>query len=425
MKITKILPILVQTATAILLGITSFQNSASANVNSPISGDESNSSRPQLLVRDAQQVAILTKDNTQNSVTTSSNNGESLKKYTFSGNQKLNQLTNLAHQSIASLVALESSDESQPVVINVSSSSNADNAIYIPIETTEVDNSESLPIPLEVQEEYNEAQEVIKSNETETTEVSHSIPLNVISPTDENIEDFSDYDPNNNSSEPNKPVLIAPVAVETPDRNNTALANTSTDSSVIEIEIDNHSQPLEAQDYQDHNQEVASRIPIQVEYYNPGILPSDGEMVSPDLPYLYPPDQYLPDGSRPFNGYIWPAKGVLTSGYGWRWGRMHKGIDIAAPIGTPVVAVADGKVISAGWNSGGYGNLIKVKHDDGSITLYAHNSKIFVRGGQEIKQGQHIANMGSTGFSTGPHLHFEVHPIGQSAVNPIAFLPKK
>jgi murein DD-endopeptidase MepM/ murein hydrolase activator NlpD len=104
---------------------------------------------------------------------------------------------------------------------------------------------------------------------------------------------------------------------------------------------------------------------------------------------------------------------------------MHKGIDIAAPIGTPIVAAADGKVISAGWNSGGYGNLVKIKHFDGSITLYAHNSKILVRRGQWVKQGQQIAKMGSTGFSTGPHLHFEIHPKGKQAVNPIALLPRK
>jgi murein DD-endopeptidase MepM/ murein hydrolase activator NlpD len=124
-----------------------------------------------------------------------------------------------------------------------------------------------------------------------------------------------------------------------------------------------------------------------------------------------------------FNGYIWPAKGVLTSGYGWRWGRMHKGIDIAAPIGTPIVAAAPGVVVSAGWNSGGYGNLVELQHPDGSVTLYAHNNRILVRRGQEVAQGQQISEMGSTGRSTGPHLHFEVHPNGRGAVNPIALLP--
>ncbi len=103
---------------------------------------------------------------------------------------------------------------------------------------------------------------------------------------------------------------------------------------------------------------------------------------------------------------------------------MHKGIDIAGPVGTPIIAAAPGEVIHAGWNSGGYGNLVKVKHSDGSVTIYAHNSRILVRRGEIVRQGQQIAKMGSTGFSTGPHLHFEIHPRGRGAVNPSAHLPK-
>jgi murein DD-endopeptidase MepM/ murein hydrolase activator NlpD len=152
---------------------------------------------------------------------------------------------------------------------------------------------------------------------------------------------------------------------------------------------------------------------------------SVGETVGPELPPLSVPDDYLPDTPTQFAGYIWPAKGVFTSGYGWRWGRMHKGIDIAAPIGTPIMAAAPGEVIFAGWNSGGFGNLVKIKHADGSITMYAHNSKILVRQGQTVEQGEQISEMGSTGFSTGPHLHFEIHPNGENAVNPIAYLPKE
>jgi murein DD-endopeptidase MepM/ murein hydrolase activator NlpD len=159
--------------------------------------------------------------------------------------------------------------------------------------------------------------------------------------------------------------------------------------------------------------------------YNSSLRFPAGQAVSPELPPLSPSHQYLPDTPMRFTGYIWPAKGVLTSGFGWRWGRMHKGVDIAAPIGTPIVAAAPGEVVSAGWNSGGYGNLVKLQHADGSITLYAHNSRILVRPGQRVEQGELISEMGSTGFSTGPHLHFEVHPGGQSAVNPIAFLPSR
>ena len=147
-------------------------------------------------------------------------------------------------------------------------------------------------------------------------------------------------------------------------------------------------------------------------------------MVSPDLPPLSAPDTYLPKGGAVFTGYIWPAKGELSSGYGWRWGRMHAGIDIAAPVGTPIFASAPGVITYAQWNDGGYGNLVEVTHPDGSITLYAHNDRILVREGQQVEQGQQISEMGSTGFSTGPHLHFEVHPRGQGAVDPIALLPR-
>ena len=150
-----------------------------------------------------------------------------------------------------------------------------------------------------------------------------------------------------------------------------------------------------------------------------------GQQVTPELPPLAPALNYLPQpNALPFNGYMWPAKGVLTSPYGRRWGRMHKGIDIAAPVGTPIFAVAPGVVIKAGWNKGGYGNLVDIQHADGTLTRYAHNYRLLVQPGQIVEQGQQISLMGSTGYSTGPHLHFEVHPGGKSAVNPIAFLPK-
>lgn len=157
-----------------------------------------------------------------------------------------------------------------------------------------------------------------------------------------------------------------------------------------------------------------------------------GTTVSPQLPPLAAVDRYLPrpiDETLPppssgSTSYIWPAKGVLTSGFGPRWGRMHKGIDIANGTGTPIYASADGIVERAGWNNGGYGNLVDIRHADGSLTRYGHNSKIVVQRGQQVYQGQTIALMGSTGFSTGPHSHFEIHASGKGAVNPIAFLPR-
>ena len=144
------------------------------------------------------------------------------------------------------------------------------------------------------------------------------------------------------------------------------------------------------------------------------------DSIALQLPPL-PPEEYLP---KAFEGYIWPAQGVLTSGYGWRWGRMHEGIDIAAPIGTPIVAAASGEVINAGWHSG-YGNLIKLKHLDGSVTVYGHIHKILVSHGQKVDQGEQIAQMGNTGRSTGSHLHFEIRPANEVAVNPLVLLGKR
>ncbi|MFN6482509.1 MULTISPECIES: peptidoglycan DD-metalloendopeptidase family protein [unclassified Nostoc] len=159
-----------------------------------------------------------------------------------------------------------------------------------------------------------------------------------------------------------------------------------------------------------------------------------GTTVSPQtMPPLAAVDQYLPKPideltpppSTSTLAYIWPTKGTLTSGFGMRWGRPHKGIDIANSTGTPVVASADGTIEKAGWNNGGYGNLVEIHHPDGSSTRYAHNSKILVQPGQQVHQGEIIALMGTTGHSTGTHCHFEVHPPGKGAVNPIAFLPQR
>jgi murein DD-endopeptidase MepM/ murein hydrolase activator NlpD len=170
--------------------------------------------------------------------------------------------------------------------------------------------------------------------------------------------------------------------------------------------------------------EFIAAAPIGSEHYRPLLRPLAGQLVSPDLPPLPEANAFLPESSVLFDGYIWPARGTLTSGYGWRWGRMHRGIDVAAPVGTPVHAAADGVVEFAGWNSGGYGNMVEIRHADGSMTRYAHHSRNLVRAGQRVDQGQQIAEIGSTGYSTGPHLHFEVHLPSQGTVNPIAYLPR-
>ena len=127
-----------------------------------------------------------------------------------------------------------------------------------------------------------------------------------------------------------------------------------------------------------------------------------------------------PTGQPSAAGFIWPVHGVLTSGYGWRWGRMHEGIDLAVSMGTPVVAAATGTVIVAGW-LGGYGNLVVVDHGNGFATAYGHNTSVTVGVGQSVAQGQLIAYSGNTGHSTGPHVHFEVR-INGSPVDPLGYL---
>jgi len=126
------------------------------------------------------------------------------------------------------------------------------------------------------------------------------------------------------------------------------------------------------------------------------------------------------DGQRSAAGLIWPCEGVVVSGFGMRWGRMHEGIDIGCAYGTPNRAAASGTVIYAGW-LGGYGNLVVVDHGNGLSTAYAHASSILVSVGQSVSQGQTVSLVGSTGHSTGPHLHFEVRVNGV-AVDPLPYL---
>lgn len=120
-------------------------------------------------------------------------------------------------------------------------------------------------------------------------------------------------------------------------------------------------------------------------------------------------------------GFIWPVRGPVTSGYGPRWGRMHTGIDIAARGGTPIVAAKAGEVIYVGW-LGGYGNTVLVDHGDGVATLYAHQSRLAAAEGQVVNQGQVVGYVGTTGHSTGNHLHFEVR-VDAEPRNPRPYLP--
>ncbi len=127
--------------------------------------------------------------------------------------------------------------------------------------------------------------------------------------------------------------------------------------------------------------------------------------------------------------YIWPIQGRITSEYGWRIHpvyqrrEFHTGIDIAVPIGCPVYAAAAGQVIYSGY-LGGYGNLVILKHRDNSKTYYGHNIELLVKKGDIIKKGKVIALSGSTGVSTGPHLHFEIRINGKHC-NPLNYLNQR
>ncbi len=127
----------------------------------------------------------------------------------------------------------------------------------------------------------------------------------------------------------------------------------------------------------------------------------------------------------PVKNYLrWPVKGTLTSTFGKRGGRKHEGIDIGASKGTPIYAAADGQVVFSDWGPTGYGLMIIIKHKYHLTTVYAHNSKNWVRKNAWVKRGQKVASVGRTGRATGPHLHFEVrndtHPR-----NPLKYLPSK
>jgi murein DD-endopeptidase MepM/ murein hydrolase activator NlpD len=116
---------------------------------------------------------------------------------------------------------------------------------------------------------------------------------------------------------------------------------------------------------------------------------------------------------------------TLTSGFGWRWGRMHPAQDLATPTGSTVRALSSGTVIFAGWSTEGYGYKIEIRHWDGTVSWYAHNSRLLVSRGEYVSPGEKIAYSGSTGNSTGPHLHLEIHPGGGAPVSPKVWLAKR
>lgn len=120
--------------------------------------------------------------------------------------------------------------------------------------------------------------------------------------------------------------------------------------------------------------------------------------------------------------FIWPLEGKILQGFNTSNGSKHDGIDIKAPEGSPIYAVANGTVIYSDNTIRGYGNMVIIKHKDGFVTVYAHNSVNLVKKDQTVKQGQIIAKVGDTGYATTPHLHFEIR-LHAIPVNPINYLP--
>lgn len=161
-------------------------------------------------------------------------------------------------------------------------------------------------------------------------------------------------------------------------------------------------------------------MPLSFSTRGHGTLPQDTDRANSILEDMDRLNLYRIAASKaPFAS---PLKNAFrfTSPYGMRWGRLHAGTDFAAPHGTPIYATADGVVTHAGWSSG-YGLLVKIQHEFGIETRYAHNSKLFVKVGQRVSRGQKITAMGNTGRSTGTHLHYEVR-VGGKPVNPMIYI---
>jgi murein DD-endopeptidase MepM/ murein hydrolase activator NlpD len=149
----------------------------------------------------------------------------------------------------------------------------------------------------------------------------------------------------------------------------------------------------------------------------PGRAAQPPKQAAHPTPLTTVPEQYSGAMRWPLDAYI------VSSEYGERWGKIHKGMDMAAHVGEPVYAIADGEVIYAGDGLHGYGNVVILRHDRKTTSLYAHNSELKVKQGDQVTKGMLVALLGNTGHSTGPHVHFEIRD-GDLAVNPRNVLPK-
>lgn len=167
----------------------------------------------------------------------------------------------------------------------------------------------------------------------------------------------------------------------------------------------------------------------EIKQLNPNIRPGGWVFVPNKVGFLrildntYVVEDYSALGT---GDYAWPVPSLrkISSGFGHRWGRKHEGIDIPAPIGTPVVAVQDGTVKYSDRKIRGYGKMIVIEHPGKVFSVYAHLNKLMVRSGDKVKRGQMIAHTGNTGRSTGPHLHFEIR-IKNEARDPAEYVSLK
>ncbi len=162
---------------------------------------------------------------------------------------------------------------------------------------------------------------------------------------------------------------------------------------------------------------IVSEIPVQL--FLAALVPASNTVIAQGKISLYesvePPNSGVGDGI-----FTEPAVGVLTSPYGERWGRAHEGIDIGGEAGSDILAADSGTVSCSQWVDG-YGNYIEIDHSNGFKTAYGHCSELYVKQGEIVTQGQVIAAMGSTGNSTGTHLHFEVLLDGEPQ-NPLDYV---
>ncbi|MFG1796625.1 M23 family metallopeptidase [Nocardia sp. NPDC049149] len=164
--------------------------------------------------------------------------------------------------------------------------------------------------------------------------------------------------------------------------------------------------------------QVAADVVAQAQFT--AFTPREAQMpqIVPDN-VLWEQHRLAAEAARPKT--VRPIVGILTSTFGTRWGALHAGLDLADPIGTPIAAVTDGVVIEAGPASG-FGMWVRVQQDDGTIGIYGHVNDILTTVGQQVRAGDIIATVGNRGFSTGPHLHYEIHLPGGEPIDPMPWL---